>query len=88
MPLHSCQNCTHFVAKGSVRCLIEAAQEVQDPSGGNRCSHFEFANGAAAAAASAAMEADPPMAPAIQDRRAAQDPASARKKWAQLFGDT
>lgn len=82
MPLHSCMNCTHFVAKGSVRCLVESAEEVQDPSGGNRCAHFEFAN---AAAPAAALEAE-----AVANEfanRDVDDPATARKKWAELFGD-
>ena len=82
MSLHSCMNCTHHVSKGSVRCLVEEAALVQDPSSGNRCNHFEFTNNSPAAPTPTS-----PFEIEAAAHEGAGDPASARKKWAQLFGD-
>ena len=81
MSLHSCMNCAHFIAKGSVRCLMEQAPDVQDPGAGNRCAHFEFASvneGAPAASREAVLGAS---------ESGGDDPAAARRRWAKLFGD-
>lgn len=40
MPLHSCRNCVHFVARGALRCLMPGTPEVRDPAEGNRCNAF------------------------------------------------
>ena len=80
--LHSCMNCVHHVATGSVRCLVEGAAAVQDPAGGNRCSHFEFASPASEAEASGEMAGEA----IFGGTRGDGDPAAARKRWAELFG--
>ena len=75
-------NCVHHVATGSVRCLVEGAAAVQDPAGGNRCSHFEFASPASEAEASGEMAGEA----IFGGTRGDGDPAAARKRWAELFG--
>ena len=81
MPLHSCQNCLHHVSSGSVRCLVENAPAVQDPGAGNRCDHFEFAANVAPPEEFAEQNTAPnPTSGPVTD------PASARKRWAELFG--
>lgn len=82
MSLHSCMNCMHHVAKGSVRCLIEEAEPVQDPAAGNRCRHFEFASGASVPAPADEMAREA----ILGGTEAGSDPAAARRRWAELFG--
>jgi len=81
MSLHSCQNCLHHVTSGSVRCLVETAPPVQDPSAGNRCQHFEFSAQMAAEQQMATQEFTP-----SRTADPVADPASARRRWDKLFG--
>lgn len=80
MSLHSCANCIHFLPKGQIRCMIEGVEPVLDPKAGNRCKRFEFVN------------ADR-VTPARQQEAVfggsgpgQMDPATARRRWEQLFG--
>lgn len=50
MPLHACANCTQFVPRGNVRCLVPGTARVLDQNAANRCTSFEFARAAAGGA--------------------------------------
>lgn len=66
--------------------MIEAADRIQNPTAGNQCRYFEFANVDEAAAASAG-NAVADVASFFRGSSAAApiDPATARKRWEQLF---
>jgi len=81
MPLHACVNCLHFVSKGSIRCLAEGTEDVLDPAAGNRCGEFTFASANDSVAAEGAAEA------VLGTVERATDPSTARRRWAELFGD-
>lgn len=74
MSLHACLNCLQFVPRGSVRCLVAAAETVVDPRAGNRCSHFEFTQAGSQAKEIAAVE-----------EQGISDPDTARRRWEELF---